>query len=150
MTTEWIVIANAASARIFQRDGVNAPLTPIMVLAHARSRLPGRGLVRDRPGSQAADHGRSLNTFQGRTDVRSKERARFAREIAERLEQGLNADAYSALTLVAAAPFMGELRAELSDAVAKRLCATLSIDLSHVGLAELERRMSGARSVQPL
>jgi protein required for attachment to host cells len=80
--------------------------------------------------------------------VRRKERTSFAREIAEKLAEGLKADAFTSLTLIAAAPFMGELRAELSGAVAARVQATLTSDLTHVGLAELGGRVPVAWPAQ--
>jgi hypothetical protein len=41
---------------------------------------------------------------------------------------------------------MGELKAQLSEAVTQRLKATLNNDLCHVGIAELESRISGSWS----
>jgi protein required for attachment to host cells len=119
------------------------------VLAHERSRLDGRSLEHDRPGDRAADHGCSVNPFQPRADVRRKERISFARAIAERLHDGLKADAFASLTLIAAAPFIGELRAALSGAVAVRVQATLTSDLTHVGLAQLRARVPDARPATP-
>lgn len=143
MKTQWIVIANAASARIFRRDTANAPLVPIATLAHDASRLHARKLQSDRPGSHAADNSRSPNHFEPRADARRKEHQRFAKEIAQRLDAGLKAGEYGSLTLFASNPFMGELKAQLSEPVTRRLKATLNNDLSHVGIAELDRRMSG-------
>ncbi|MET3373508.1 protein required for attachment to host cells [Variovorax boronicumulans] len=143
MKTQWIVIANAASARIFRRDTGNAPLVPIATLAHDASRLHARELESDRPGSHAADNSRGPNHFEPRSDARRKEHRRFAREIAQRLDAGVKAGEYGSLTLFASNPFMGELKAQLSEPVTRRLKATLNNDLSHVGIAELDRRMSG-------
>ncbi|HEY9224783.1 MAG TPA: host attachment protein [Variovorax sp.] len=142
MKTQWIVIANAASARILRRDNATAPLVPVTVLTHDRSRLHASALEPDRTGSQASDNSYGPNHFEPRTDARRKEHQRFAREIAERLDAGLKAGEFSSLTLFASNPFMGELKAQLSEAVSQRIKATLNNDLSHVGLAELDRRIS--------
>ncbi|AVQ85634.1 host attachment protein [Variovorax sp. PMC12] len=146
MKTQWIVIANAASARIFRRDTIKAPLVPVATLAHEASRLHARELASDRSGSQAADNSQGLNHFEPRSDARRREHQRFAKEIAQRLDAGLKAGAYESLTLFASNPFMGELKAQLSEAVTQRLKATLNIDLSHVGIAELESRIAGSWS----
>lgn len=143
MKTQWIVIANAASARIFRRDSATAPLVPVAALAHDASRLHARELESDRPGSQAADNSQGLNHFEPRSDARRKEHQHFAKEIAQRLDAGLKAGEFGSLTLFASNPFMGELKAQLSEAVTQRLKAALNNDLSHVGIAELDRRMSG-------
>lgn len=146
MKAQWIVIANAASARIFRREGSAAPLTPVAVLTHAPSRMHASALEPDRSGSQASDYSYGMNHFEPRTDTRHKEHQRFAKEIAERLDAGVKAGEFDALTLFASNPFMGELKAQLSEAVSQRVKATLNNDLSHVGLAELDRRISGSWS----
>lgn len=143
MKTQWIVIANAASARIFRRDAANGPLIPVEALTHDKSRLHAGALGYDRPGSHAADYGRGLNHFEPRCDARRKEHQRFAKEIAQKLDAGLKKGEFSSLTLFASNPFMGELKAQLSEAVAQHLKLALNNDLSHVGIAELERRVSG-------
>ena len=143
MKTQWIVIANAASARIFRREAANGPLIPVETLTHDRSRMHVSTLETDRPGSHAADNGRGLNHFEPRCDARRKEHQRFAKEIAQKLDAGLKNGEFSSLTLFASNPFMGELKAQLGEAVAQRLKLALNNDLSHVGLAELDRRVSG-------
>jgi protein required for attachment to host cells len=146
MKTQLIVIANAASARIFRRDTAKSPLVPVATLAHDASRQHARELESNRPGSQAADNSRGLNHFEPRSDARRKEHQRFAKEIAHRLDAGLKAGEYASLMLFASNPFMGELKAQLSEAVTQRLKATLNNDLCHVGIAELESRISGSWS----
>lgn len=148
MKTQWFVIANASSARIFSRDTAKAPLMPITILTHDKSRLHGSVLESDRPGSHANDNSHGPNHFTQRTDARRKEHQRFAKEIAQRLDAGLKDSEFNSLVLFASNPFMGELKSQLSDAVSQRLKATLNNDLSHVGLAELDDRISGAWSAE--
>lgn len=146
MNTQWIVVANAASARIFRRESAKAPLAPVAALTHEESRLHASALGTDRPGSQAADNSQGPNHFEPRSDPHRKEHQRFAKEIARQLDEGLKAGAFGTLTVFASAPFMGELTAELSEAVSQRLRAAHNTDLTHVGIAELERRICDAQS----
>lgn len=146
MKTQWIVIANAASARIFRRDTASAPLVQVAALTHDRSRMNATALQSDRPGTQPADNSYGINHFQPRSDPRRKEHQRFAKEIAQQLDDGLKGGAFDSLILFASNPFMGELKTQLSEAVSRRLKATLNNDLSHVGIAELDRRISATRS----
>lgn len=148
MKTQWFVIANASSARIFSRDTATAPLIPVTILTHDKSRLHGSALESDRPGSHANDNSHGPNHFTLRTDARRKEHQRFAKEIAQRLDAGLKDGEFNALILFASNPFMGELTSQLSDAVSQRLKATLHNDLTHVGLAELDGRISGSWFVE--
>lgn len=145
MNTEWIIIANAASARIFRRDTPVAPLVPVATLAHDRSRLRASDLGSDRPGSQAADNSYGRNHFEPRSDIQRKEHQHFAKEIAQRLDAGLKAGEFGSLTLIASNPFLAELKAQLDKAVAQRLKGALDSDLCHVGIAELERRLASRR-----
>ena len=69
----------------------------------------------------------------------------FAREIAERLEVGLAVGEFNALWLFASSPFLGELKAQLSDAVDKRVQLALDSDLISLGLAEIEQRLRDPR-----
>lgn len=149
MNTQWIVVANAGYARIFRRDTASAPLVQVVALTHDKSRMNASALTTDRPGSQPADNSHGLNHFEPRCDPRHKEHQRFAKEIAQRLDDGLKGNHFGSLILFASNPFMGELKAQLSEAVTHRLMAALNTDLSHVGAAELDRRIS-ATQLRPL
>ena len=61
--------------------------------------------------------------------MRRKEHLRFAREIGQRLDAGLVAGEFNALWFFASSPFLGELKARLSDAVDKA-CNARSIATS--------------------
>ena len=73
--------------------------------------------------------------------MRRKEHQRFAREIAHRLDAGLASGQFSELWLFASSPFLGELKAQLSDAVNKRVHLALDSDLTALGLVEIEQRL---------
>ena len=95
----------------------------------------------DRPGHEATDNSSGGNRYEPRSDMRRKEHQRFAREIAHRLDSGLAAGEFGALWLFASSPFLGELKAQLSDAVNKRVHLALDSDLTALGLAEIEQRL---------
>ena len=141
MQAQWILVANASLARLFRRDSLTDPLVPLTTLEHPESRLKGSELADDRPGHEATDHSSGGNRYEPRSDVRRKEHRRFACEIAKRLETGLAAGEFSTLWLFASSPFLGELKAQLSDAVDKRLQLALDSDLTSFGLAEIEQRL---------
>jgi protein required for attachment to host cells len=141
MKTEWILVANAAHMRLFRRDSPGKPLVPLAGLEHPESRLKGQQLAEDRPGRHATDNSHGGNHFEPRSDVRRKEHQRFAHEIVRRLDAGLAAHEFGALRIFASNPFLGELKAALSDAVAQRVTAAHDTDLSALGLAEIEHRL---------
>lgn len=141
MNTQWIVVANASLARFFKREAPGNPLVALPTMAHAESRLKGHELVDDRPGHEATDNSSGGNRFEPRSDPRRREHERFARQIAEHLDDALAKGSFASLWICASDPFLGELRAALSDAVARRLQHTADRDYTALGLAELEQRL---------
>jgi protein required for attachment to host cells len=141
MKTEWILLANAAIARLFRRDSPGEPLIPLETLEHPQSRLKGSQLTRDRAGHEATDHSSGGNRYEPRDDARGKEHRHFARELAERLNAGLANREYGVLRIFASNPFLGELKAQLSPAVARQLHAAVDLDMTSLGLAEIEDRL---------
>ena len=134
-------MANASHARLLSRDSATDPLVQFATLEHPESRLKASQLADDRPGHEATDNSSGGNRYEPRSDVRRKEHQRFAREIAQRLDTGLAAGQFSALWLFASSPFLGELKAQLSDAVNKHMHLALDSDLTALGLAEIEQRL---------
>ena len=139
---DWVLIANAARARCFVRDADNGAMSEERSFVHPASRLKGSALEHDRGGKV---HKSAASTqFAPHTDVHDKEHAAFARELAAFLEKAALAQQYPALSLIAAAAFLGELRAQLGPAAKKRLRRTVALDLSGYEGAELEHRVSQA------
>lgn len=144
MKPEWILIADAASARLFRRESDVAPLVPIDTVKHDASRSKPSDLGDDRLGHGSADRSSAGVAFQPRTDPKRKEQNRFAAELARRLEQGLERRECARISLYAPARFLGELKAALSPAALDATRIALDIDLMAYGLDELERRIGRA------
>lgn len=146
MKDQWILVANASVARLFKRGSVAEPLLPVATMTHAQSRLKAAELSPDRPGREANDNSSGANRFEPRTDVRRKEHQHFAHEISERLEKALAAGEFDSLLILASNPFLGELRAALSEAVEKRVKVSLDSDFTAYDLAEIEARLPAVRT----
>ena len=145
MKTQWIVVANASHARLLRRDSPSDPLISLQTMEHPESRLKGSQLADDRPGHEATDNSSGGNRFEPRSDPRRKEHRRFAREIAERLDDALAEDEFKSLWICASDPFLGELKTALSDAVRHRLQHTVDSDFTSFDVGELDRRLSDTR-----
>ena len=146
MKRQWILLANASHARLLSRDSATDPLVPLATLEHPESRLKASQLADDRLGHEATDNSSGGNRYEPRSDVRRKEHQRFAREIAQRLDAGLASGQFSVLRIFASSPFLGELKAQLSEAVNKRVHLAIDSDLTALGLAEIEQRLLEPRS----
>ncbi len=139
---DWIVVANSARARVFERDGENQALREIADHVHPASRQKAAELGGDRPGR--ARKGDASTAFAPHTDVRERERHRFAREVAQMLEEAALAKRMPGLVLLASDSFLGELKAALGDATRRLLKRSAPVDLTSFQHAELEQRVSRA------
>lgn len=137
---EWFLVACAAHARVMQRER-GLPMELRASFSHPESRLRASELGDDRPGRERADQGFGGMAYEPRQELQRKEQRRFAHELADYLEEGARTQAYGSLVVFAGNPFLGELREALGDGTQRLLKISLPVDLSHVGSAELERRM---------
>lgn len=142
MKTQWILVANAAQARLLRRDGDTEPLVPMTTFEHPEARMSGRELGRDRIGHDASSNRPGGVMFEPRTDVHRKEQQQFAQRLARELERGLEAHECGSILLFASAPFLGVLKAELPVQVARAVRIAADVDLTSYGLTELEQRIA--------
>lgn len=142
--TTWILLANSSRARLFAWDRADSQLQEVSDFIHPQGRQkageidPHLGGHTQRPRGDGASGGAA---FEPRTDLRHKERERFARELAGYLDEALESGRFGSLVLIASNPFLGELRAQLAERVDQRVQAVVHSDLSSLGLAELTRRV---------
>lgn len=145
MDREWVVIANAARARILERNGSRGPLVEIADLVHPESRQHGRALDRDRPGhSPGTGPGQAGTQFDPRTDPRERERRRFAREVAAAIDAGHAGGRCQGVVLVASDPFLGLVKAELGTQARAALRRTVAHDYTALSTDALADRLNGA------
>ncbi len=142
MKPHWIVLANASQARLLQDKGGNLAL--VESFSHSEARWKTSELVSDRAGHGSADHSYGGTSYPPRTDPKTKEHKRFARELADELERHALLGSYETLDVFASSPFLGELKAELGSATARLLVGTHDVDLTAVGPVELPRRIAQA------
>lgn len=140
MKPTWILVANAAEARLFQQEG-GGPLAIREVFLHPASRQRSSELGPDKAGRELSGRGFGGAAFEPRLDAHEKERLHFARELAQHLEQGAQHGLYDALTVFAASPFLGELKREFGSATQRLLAGTHDLDLSRVGPEEIDGRI---------
>lgn len=145
MKTEWILIANASTARLYGRTSPEQDLELQGEYSHPSSRLKASQLSSDRPGHEASDHSSAGTRFEPRTDLHRKELQRFAAELADRLEQGLDSGEYDSLRLFASNPFLGQLMERLSPRVTQHVRMVHASDLTALSLEALEQRLRDPR-----
>jgi protein required for attachment to host cells len=133
----WILVANAAQARVFERTSFTAPLVEVADWVHTESRMSASETERTPLGHSLA--GRA--GLAPRTDLKQKHRSAFAHTLAAYLHEAVLTHRVNALALVVSNPFMGELLAHLDASVHKAVVAQHVLDLTSLSVTELDPRL---------
>lgn len=140
MKADWILIANAAHARLLEQAHDNR-LRLLHTFEHTDSRKKGVELAGDKAGRELSGQSFGGAAYEGQTDTRRKEHQRFARELADHLEHEARSNAFGSLQVFASSPFLGELKQALGGVTQQLLAGTHDVDLTAVGPAELGPRI---------
>lgn len=141
--TTYIVVADAARARIFTRDSLN--LAEKESLVHAAGRLHEGDLITDQRGD-VQESMSSTSRSSGQENVASQhENELFAKEVATRLKSARVDNSLEKLILVAPPKFLGLLREKLDGPTQKLVIHSLSKDLSKASLNDIQDAVSDLR-----
>jgi protein required for attachment to host cells len=135
----WYVVADSAGARILSRE--KGTLEEIGEAAPT-GREPERGEPYRQPGrteNPGAQYVRQR--LEPQTAPAEKNLDRFTRELAEWLDQAVQAEAFDRLVLVAAPQTLGALRRDIDKKVRGRVVATLDKDLMNLPAPALEEAL---------
>jgi protein required for attachment to host cells len=142
MSTTWILVANASSAKLFINHGPKKGLNKIKEFDHAASRSKAADLVSDRPGHNQG-HGNGRGAYNPPTTPKQHEADQFALELARELDQGRTGNQYQRLILVAAPPFMGLLNKHLNGHIGHLVTDRLEKDYTKATDRELAGHLEG-------
>jgi protein required for attachment to host cells len=144
MKATWILIANASTARCFEKQ-TDGALRLLDEFAHPDSRKPGATLGSDRPGHiEGEGHGLGSASYQPRVDPKSWEHEKFAKELAAYLNSGVAAHRCERVFVIASNPFLGQVKAHLDAQSGKRLAGGVAADLTAYDGRELKARVDEA------
>jgi protein required for attachment to host cells len=137
----WVVIADAARARVFETRGKGTGLTAVDGLALKAELLPNRELVSDRPGRSFESVGGTRHAMEG-SDPHREQKRQFARRIVEVVEARQATKSFDRLVLVAPPVTMGDLRAALPARVKAAVAAEVVADLTNTPVRELPAHLA--------
>lgn len=137
---DWVLLANAGRARLFERDPANGAMRERAAFLHPGSRVRPSVNGHDRPGHVAK--GQASTQMDPHTTPREREMQQFALQLAQHLDAEARAGHCTRWMLVASSPFLGRLRAALPAAAASRLASYADRDLSAYQGSELEQRVT--------
>jgi protein required for attachment to host cells len=141
----WILVADPSGARLFASKGVifRGDWKLVGEFQHPEGRAKPHEILTDRPGRVKQSGAPEMRAaMEPQTPVKTALAEAFARLLANKLEAGLDAHQYDRLVLVAPASFLGILRQQLSDGVAKRVIAALEKDYFHLDEQKLREQLS--------
>ncbi len=141
--TTYIVVADAARARIFTRDALT--LIEQENLVHAEGRLHEGDLVTDSPGADVHEATSSAARASDEGTASQHEKEMFAKQLAQRLYTARTQNSLEKLIIVAPPKFLGLLRDKLDAPTQKLVIHTLSKDLSKASLEEIQNAVSDMR-----
>ena len=139
-TRTWIVLADDASARVYQASGPHGSWALVTELQHPESRAKDSELGTDKPGRVKQSKG-YRSAMEPPTPPKKVAVQKFARQVAKALEDGLLKKAYEQLILVAPSAFLGVLRSELGDRVRGRIAAVVDKDYLHLDQRQARERL---------
>lgn len=139
----WFVVADEGRALLLEQAEPGAALEKVAELEDELAHARGQDLRNDAKGRFYGKGERFMaHTTEPHTDPKRKEAQKFARQVADYLEQAQNQRRFDRLFLVAAPTFLGLLRAELAPNVRKAVAGELDHDLAHLNLPELTQRLA--------
>jgi protein required for attachment to host cells len=139
----WILLADAAHARIFSTPGNLERLKLEWDKPNPAGRARAQELVTDLPGRYAKGGKMGMRSaMEPDTPPHRVEEQKFAREVADYLKAGLNRKAYDWLAIFAPAQFLGILREDLDKGVAKKVTISGAKDYSAIQEHDLPRHLA--------
>lgn len=130
MSHSWILVADAARARIFSVDSPRASLQALDQLVSPKAKLRDRDFNADRPGRAFDSHGEGRHAMGTHNSPKEQDAIRFANEVVDHLEKGRTANKFDRLILVAEPHFLGLLRQAVKPALKQMITLEINKDLS--------------------
>lgn len=126
--TTWVLVADGAKARLLERIGVNAPLTPVpgKEFSESEARTPTRDIGADRPGRVQESANTARHAMEPRVDWHRYAKEQFAKSVAGALEQAALQKKYEALGQHARSLVADEIAKDLTNLPEHELPAHLA------------------------
>jgi protein required for attachment to host cells len=137
----WLVVADDGRAALYSASSALGPLTELRDLIEPESRLREQDLVSDRPGRAFDSGGEGRHSMEPRTSALDVQSQRFAKRLADMLDEARVKGRYEHLGVVAPPQFLGLLRKELSTETARRVVLEVDKDLTRFDADGVRRRL---------
>ena len=133
----WILIADAAHARVLETKGHGKPLIRVPDF-EMHAELPrSHDLGSERPTRTHESMGTTRHAVEPRTDPHRELKRAFAVHVAERLEAAVAAKSFDRLVIAAPPAMLGDLRHALHTQVRDKVAAEVPKDLVKIADQDL-------------
>jgi protein required for attachment to host cells len=141
MNRTWILVADAAKARLFEAPEPGSGWRLLEDLENPEGRARSRDFLADEAGGVQHDEGAVFRNAMEPLSIKKVEAKRFAKDLAHTLNQGVNTNRYDRLVIVAPPEFLGMLRHELTTQVMAKVVDTVPKDYTQSNVDELTDRL---------
>jgi protein required for attachment to host cells len=145
--TTWIVVADAARARIVMNKGVGRGICDVPGAAFENDIRREGEVYADRPGRVHDRMAAGRHAMERPNDVKRQSAAAFAKTICGHLAAHDRNNGFDRLVLIAEPSFLGHLRAALPKRIADRVTAEVAKDLTRAGNDDLVRQLESVLAV---
>lgn len=133
----WVLVADGARAKVYHNDGPGKGLAEVPGTEFADAHPATRDINADRPGRTFDRGGEGRHAKEPPSDPHREAKRKFAKQVADLLQDGLNRGAYDRLVLVAPPKALGDLRRQVGKGVQAKVSGELAKDLTHLSVHEL-------------
>ena len=133
----WILIADAAHARVLETKGHGKPLVPVPDFELHADLPRSHDLGADRPTRTHESVGSTRHAVQPRVDPHRELKRAFAVQVAKRLEAAVTANSFDRLVIAAPPVMLGDLRRAVHKQVSDRIAAEVPKDLVKIADQDL-------------
>lgn len=141
MSNTWIMVADAARARLFELTRKGADPVEIASYAYPEGRSPGREHDHGRLPRVQESNSPSRHAIEPRTSLRDKYAQRFAETLSAVVRQGRQEGRYDKLILMGPPRFIGVLHERLDKQTAARVVGEVHNDLLTVTPVQLRTHL---------
>ncbi|HBC56433.1 MAG TPA: host attachment protein [Gammaproteobacteria bacterium] len=137
MAKIWIVVADAAYARILECEQLRSDPIELEVMMNPAARQKEQDLRSSKPGRGFISSGEGRHQYSSEVDPRRHEADQFAQSVVTRLTQALEAKAFADLMLIASPSFLGLLRKHLTSQLSNCVKQEINKDLVRMDVKDI-------------
>lgn len=142
MKQTWVIVADAAHARVFELTAPDNRLREIDKLSHPESQMYAHELRTGGKGDVIDSAGFGHHQPDPHTNTSEKHAAFFAKELAEFLRKKRTDDAFGRLVIVAEPQLLGLLRDKLDQRTAEFITDSIDKDWVQHDTRQIEQFLS--------